>query len=161
LCDARGRELHVVRRKGRKQTLRSHAGEPLDGAEASWLTVGVAESTFRSLFGLSFATLQAGADELLGSAGDLGQSLFGAAVGGGRVRALIESLRDEADQLFRPRGQTQQLNGQTAPLGRALARCWQAAFSQAMFPISISSPASSVATGVSSTCSNTAVSPTR
>jgi uncharacterized protein YhaN len=133
LCDARGRELHVVRRKGRKQTLRSHAGEPLDGAEASWLTAGVAESTFRSLFGLSFATLQAGADELLGSAGDLGQSLFGAAVGGGRVRELIESLRDEADQLFRPRGQTQQLNAALKALDEAKKRSREQAMQAGAF----------------------------
>ncbi|HEY2736298.1 MAG TPA: AAA family ATPase, partial [Polyangiales bacterium] len=108
--DARGRERQVVRRKGRKDTLRSIEGEVLEGAEASWLSAGVVERTFHSLFGLSFATLHEGADELLGSAGDLGQSLFSAAVGGRGVRTLIDSLRYEAEQLFKPRGQNQKLN---------------------------------------------------
>lgn len=110
LCDARGRELHVVRRKGRTNTLLDANGEPLVGADVSWMTAGVAESTFRSLFGLSFDTLHGGAEELLGSAGDLGQSLFTAAVGGGRVRAVLQGLQAEADALFRPKGRTQPLN---------------------------------------------------
>jgi uncharacterized protein YhaN len=110
VCDARGRELYVVRRKGRKNTLRAADGEPLPGAEASWLSAGVAESTFHALFGLSFASLQGGAEELLGSAGDLGQSLFAAAFGGGRVRNVLAALDAEADGLFRPRGRLQRLN---------------------------------------------------
>jgi uncharacterized protein YhaN len=110
LRDAHGRELHVIRRKGRKDTLRSASGEPLEGADASWLSAGVSEGTFHALFGLNFASLHEGADELLGSAGDLGQSLFSAAVGGSGVRALMEALRHESEQLFKPRGQTQKLN---------------------------------------------------
>jgi uncharacterized protein YhaN len=110
LCDARGRRLHVVRRKGLKQTLLGADGEPLAPAEASWVNAGMPESTFHTLFGLSYDSLHRGAEELLSSAGDLGQSLFTAAVGGGRVRRVLESLRAEADALFRPRGRTQRLN---------------------------------------------------
>lgn len=110
LCDARGRRVHVVRRKGLKQTLLGADGEPLDPAESSWVNAGMPESTFHTLFGLSYDSLHRGAEELLSSAGDLGQSLFTAAVGGGRVRRVLESLRAEADALFRPRGRTQRLN---------------------------------------------------
>ncbi|MEY4577555.1 MAG: hypothetical protein RL701_2258 [Pseudomonadota bacterium] len=110
LCDARGRELQVVRRKGRKDTLLGADGQPLTAADENWLTAGIAESTFHSLFGLNFATLHSGAEELLGSAGDLGQSLFSAALGGGRVRRVLEDLEAEAAALFKPRGRVQQLN---------------------------------------------------
>jgi len=109
LCDARGRSLYVVRRKGRKDTLLSER-EPLPAAEASWITAGVQESTFHALFGLSFESLHRGAQDLLGAEGDLGQSLFSAAVGGGRVRRVLEELEEEASRLFRPRGRTQPLN---------------------------------------------------
>jgi len=110
LCDAAGRTLQVVRRKGRKDTLLAHDGRPLAAAEAAWITGGIAESTFHSLFGLSFESLHSGAEELLGSSGDLGQSLFSAAFGGGRVRRVLEQLEDEAAALWKRRGQLQQLN---------------------------------------------------
>jgi uncharacterized protein YhaN len=110
LQDARGRELYVVRRKGRKQTLAAADGTPLAGADASWITAGMPEAQFRSMFALSYDTLEQGADELLGSAGELGQSLFSAGTGGAGAHAVLESLRQEADGLYRPRGRTQRLN---------------------------------------------------
>ena len=110
LQDARGRELYVVRRKGRKQTLAAADGTPLAGADASWITAGMPEAQFRSMFALSYDTLEQGADELLGSAGELGQSLFSAGTGGVGAHAVLESLRQEADALYRPRGRTQRLN---------------------------------------------------
>jgi uncharacterized protein YhaN len=133
VCDARGRELQVVRRKGRKDTLRSPAGEPLPGSEASWLCAGLSESTFHALFGISFASLQAGGAELLGSAGDLGQSLFSAALGGASVRTLIETLRAEADTLFRPRGRNQPLNDALGQLEQAKKRVREQAMQASAF----------------------------
>jgi uncharacterized protein YhaN len=114
LQDARGRELYVVRRKGRKQTLAAADGTPLAGADASWITAGMPEAQFRSMFALSYDTLEQGADELLGSAGELGQSLFSAGTGGTGAHAVLESLRQEADALYRPRGRTQRLNAALA-----------------------------------------------
>jgi uncharacterized protein YhaN len=114
LQDARGRELYVVRRKGRKQTLAAADGTPLAGADASWITAGMPEAQFRSMFALSYDTLEQGADELLGSAGELGQSLFSAGTGGAGAHAVLESLRQEADALYRPRGRTQRLNAALA-----------------------------------------------
>ena len=110
LCDARGRSLYVVRRKGLKDTLRDAEFQPLPAAESSWITAGVQESTFNTLFGLSFESLQQGNEELLGAAGDLGQSLFSAAAGGGRLRSVLEDLEKTASELFKPRGRNQHLN---------------------------------------------------
>lgn len=111
LQDARGRELYVVRRKGRKQTLAAADGKPLAGADVSWITAGMPEAQFASMFALSYDTLEQGADELLGSRGELGQSLFSAGTGGTGAHAVLEALRQEADALYRPRGRTQILNG--------------------------------------------------
>jgi uncharacterized protein YhaN len=119
LQDARGRELYVVRRKGRKQTLAAADGTPLAGADASWITAGMPEAQFRSMFALSYDTLEEGADELLGSAGELGQSLFSAGTGGTGAHAVLEALRHEADSLYRPRGRTQRLNGALAAFEEA------------------------------------------
>ncbi len=110
LCDARGRELYVVRRKGRKHTLLGADGSPLPAEDHSWVNAGVSEAQFRSMFALSYDTLEEGADELLGSAGELGQSLFSAGAGGVGAHAVLEALQREADAIYRPRGRTQRLN---------------------------------------------------
>ena len=111
LCDAEGRQRYVVRRKGLKDTLRAEDDKtPLSAEEALWVTAGMHASTFESQFGLTFDTLHRGADELLGSGGDLGQSLFAAAVNGGQVRRVLEGLEAEAEALFRKKGVKMPLN---------------------------------------------------
>jgi len=111
LCDSEGQQRYVVRRKGLKDTLRAEDDKtPLSAEEALWVTAGMHASTFESQFGLSFDTLHRGADELLGSGGDLGQSLFAAAVNGGQVRRVLESLEAEAEALFRKKGVKMPLN---------------------------------------------------
>ncbi len=110
LCDARGRELYVLRRKGNKNTLQDESGQSLAGSDASWLHAGMSEAQFCSLFGLSYETLRLRADELLQGGGELGESLFGAGVGGRSVHGVLEALRAEADELYRPKGQKQKLN---------------------------------------------------
>jgi uncharacterized protein YhaN len=110
LCDARGREQYVVRRKGRKHTLASRDGSPLHGPDVSWISAGVSETQFRSLFALGYDTLEEGADELLGAAGELGESLFTAGTGGAGAHSVLEALQREADAIYRPRGRNQRLN---------------------------------------------------
>ncbi|HKP57729.1 MAG TPA: AAA family ATPase, partial [Polyangiales bacterium] len=110
LCDARGREQYVVRRKGRKHTLVARDGSALHGPDVSWISAGVSEAQFRSLFALGYDTLEEGADELLGAAGELGESLFTAGTGGVGAHSVLDELRKEADAIYRPRGRTQRLN---------------------------------------------------
>ncbi|HTU60763.1 MAG TPA: AAA family ATPase, partial [Polyangiales bacterium] len=111
LSDSEGRQRYVVRRKGLKDTLRAEDDKtPLSAEEVLWVTAGMHASTFESQFGLTFDTLHRGADELLGSGGDLGQSLFAAAVNGGQVRRVLEGLEAEAEALFRKKGVKMPLN---------------------------------------------------
>jgi len=120
LSDSEGRQRYVVRRKGLKDTLRAEDDKtPLSAEEALWVTAGMHASTFESQFGLTFDTLHRGADELLGSGGDLGQSLFAAAVNGGQVRRVLEGLEAEAEALFRKKGVKMPLNVAIAQFDQA------------------------------------------
>ena len=124
LCDADGRERFVVRRKGIKDTLRNEDDKtPLSAEQARWVTRGMHASTFESQFGLSFDTLHRGAEELLGSGGDLGQSLFAAAVNGGQVRSVLSQLEAEAEALFRRKGVKMPLNVAIAGFEQAKKDC--------------------------------------
>ncbi len=89
----------LVRRKGRGNTLADVDGEPVSVDEARRLLGGADEALFRQLFGLDTALLREGAEVLLKSEGRLGQVLFAASGGMGRVRALLERLRERRDEL--------------------------------------------------------------
>ncbi|HEX2679179.1 MAG TPA: AAA family ATPase, partial [Polyangiales bacterium] len=119
LRDARERELFVVRRKGNKDTLLDASGKPLPGAEASWITAGVAEPHFSSFFGLSYATLEHDAKDLLSGSGDLGESLFGAGLGGRAVRDVLTALAQESDAIYKRRGTTLPFNQAVSALDEA------------------------------------------
>ncbi|HET8935365.1 MAG TPA: AAA family ATPase [Polyangiales bacterium] len=120
LCDGQGRERYVLRRKGLKGTLRAEDDKTvLSPEDAAWVTAGMHASTFETQFGLTFETLHRGAEELLGTGGDLGQSLFAAAVSGGQVRRVLEQLEAEADALYRPKGVKMPLNTAIAQFEQA------------------------------------------
>jgi uncharacterized protein YhaN len=108
--DARGRLVHVVRRKGLKNTLLDAAGEPLGENVLAELLHGVDETMFRNMFGLDHDRLRAGAEALLSGAGHLGEGLFNASLGTRSLRDLKEALRSEAEALYKPRGKTPRLN---------------------------------------------------
>jgi uncharacterized protein YhaN len=106
---ADGSVLEVVRRKGRKDTLLRPDGTPMDEALLTRMLGGMGRSLFGTMFGLDHVSLREGAQALLQGHGDVGESLFDA--GGARgVHRVLEELREEADALFKPRGQTPKLN---------------------------------------------------
>jgi uncharacterized protein YhaN len=121
LLDARGAELAVVRRKGRKDTLLDPAGRPLDETALARSLGGVGRSLFLTMFGLDHRTLREGAQALLRAEGALGESLFDA--GGARgVQAVLERLRRECDAIYKPRGQSPALNETLARFKEAKKR---------------------------------------
>ncbi len=65
---------------------------------------------FRAAFGLNHETLRLGAQALLEGRGHLGESLFGAGLGGTGIVAVLEALRREADELYSPLARTKKLN---------------------------------------------------
>ncbi|WP_437794699.1 AAA family ATPase [Sorangium sp. So ce693] len=102
--------LALVRRKGRVKTLRDPDDNPLDDAALAPVLGGVTEELFRTSFGLTHETLRQGAEALLQGKGDVGQSLFGAGLGGPGLQQLLTTLRQEADEIFTPQARTRPLN---------------------------------------------------
>jgi uncharacterized protein YhaN len=99
-----GETLEVVRRKGRVDTLRTPGDEVVEESRLTALLGGVGPQLFRTMFGLDHPGLLAGGEELLRGEGEVGQSLFGAAVGAGRVHTLLVELERQAAEIYRPRG---------------------------------------------------------
>jgi uncharacterized protein YhaN len=107
LCDASGHELSLYRRKGVKNTLLDERGEPADEALLARMLGGVSQAAFLTTFGLDHERLREGGEQLGRGRGELGESLFQAGVGALGVHDALRSLRQEADELFKPRGKRQ------------------------------------------------------
>jgi len=105
-----GKALSFVRRKGRKNTLLTPAGEVLDEQVLAPFLLGVNQQLFQTLFGIDHAALVQGGQEILEQKGEVGQALFSAALGSHALHRLMAQLDEEADALFRPRGSNQKLN---------------------------------------------------
>ena len=110
LRTADGRELELVRRKGRKNTLLGPGDKPLEEGVLAHLLGGVREAQFKNMFGLDHVTLREGGNALLAGKGDVGESLFDASLGGRGIGELLDALEREADEIFRPRASTPALN---------------------------------------------------
>ncbi len=123
LRDAHGNELACLRRKGRKHTLLSAQGEPLDESALQSYINGVSEALFVTLFGIDHAALVRGGQEILAQQGELGQALFSASLGSAALHGVLEQLDQEADALFRPQASKPALNAALkahADLGHAI-----------------------------------------
>lgn len=116
---ADGSELRFLRRKGQKSTLLDQEDEsPLEDGLLDRCLQGVDEKLFATLFGLDHDALVQGGQELLEQKGDVGQALFAAGLGTRNLRRVLESLDEEADALFRPRGQVKKINQAVAEYQR-------------------------------------------
>jgi uncharacterized protein YhaN len=110
LASRDGKTIDVVRRKGNTNTLLDARGEPIDEAVLARMMGGVGEELFASAFGLDHDSLRRGAQALLEGKGQLGETLFGAGVGGRAVHDVLASLRAEADALYAPAAKSRPLN---------------------------------------------------
>ncbi|MEN9579485.1 MAG: hypothetical protein RJA70_2494 [Pseudomonadota bacterium] len=108
------RRLSFWRRKGRKNTLLGDAaqdGAALDSAVLDELALapflgGADPALFSAMFGLNHEALRDGAEALLKGEGKLGESLFGASIGTGSVRAVLTEFREHAELLFTDKGRS-------------------------------------------------------
>jgi len=105
-----GGSVYLVRRKGKDNTLLDREGQPVDEAVLARLIGGVSEEQFLTMFGLDHESLRRGGEALLLGKGNVGESLFGAAVAGGEVHQVLRALRADADALFTPKAHTRPLN---------------------------------------------------
>ena len=99
VCD--GVTRGMVRRKGNGNTLSLANGGEVPPDEADRLRGGAPHTVFEELFGLDTALLRSGGKDLINSQGRLGQVLFAAGGGLGRIRDLLTELERRRDDLGR------------------------------------------------------------
>jgi uncharacterized protein YhaN len=104
-----GERTLVQRLKRNKDSLRDEHDAPLDDVVLKRLLGNVDRAMFERVFGLDHERLREAGQALLEGGGDVGESLFDAGAGGHGVRRVLERLREEGDQLFKPRGANQQI----------------------------------------------------
>jgi uncharacterized protein YhaN len=114
-----GRQLSFTRRKGLRNTVLDSAEKPLpDDALRSFLGTVNAE-LFQTVFGLSHETLQAGGMALLEGRGAVGESLFGAGLGGSHIHRLLLQLNEHADKIYSGRASKKPVNKALSDLKKA------------------------------------------
>ena len=107
----KGDVLEFVRRKGRRNTLRS--GDDKTVIEESVLNKflsGVDADLFVTLFGIDHADLVRGGKEIIRGGGSMGQIIFSAGSGASNLRDVQEHLKSQADALFTPTGRKKKIN---------------------------------------------------
>ncbi|EMI24109.1 YhaN family protein [Rhodopirellula europaea] len=103
--------LECIRRRGRKNTLRGADDQTeIADSELTQMLGGIDEATFRSRFGLSHEELLLGGEQILRGEGELGEILFSAGAGIGRLREIYEQLDSEASERFKRTGKTPTIN---------------------------------------------------
>ena len=104
------KELSFVRRKGRKNTLLSMEGEPLDDNALIPFLHGATPELFDMLFGLDHRSLLQGGQEILEQKGEVGQALFSASLGNQALHDVLNQLDQEIAGLFLPQGSKPLIN---------------------------------------------------
>ncbi|PQO38455.1 AAA family ATPase [Blastopirellula marina] len=108
-----GAELEIVRRQGNKNTLSGTfpaSEETIDEARWQELLSGADQQMYQHVFGFSLQELATGEESL--KEANLDEALFGGGLG--RLhdyKQLIKSIDEEAENLFKSRGQKQKING--------------------------------------------------
>jgi uncharacterized protein YhaN len=95
-----GRELAVVRRKGRSKTLLAPDDSVLDERILEAFLGGIEPEAFSRLFGIDHQELAQGGKDIVSGKGDVGESLFAAAIGGFGIHRILGPLENEASNLF-------------------------------------------------------------
>lgn len=114
---ASGRSLVVVRRKGTRATLLSDdESEQIPEQAMVEMMGGVTREDFTTRFALSHDELVAGGQSIVKGQGDLGEILFSAGAGIGKLREVQDQIEKEYGELFKPRGKNSSINRALAEL---------------------------------------------
>lgn len=105
LTNESGSALQMVRRKADKNSLfQGDDQTPVDESVMTGLLGGIDQATFTTRFGLSHEQLVEGGQSIVNSHGELGEILFAAGAGVGRLKEIEADLDSETAALFLPRG---------------------------------------------------------
>ena len=111
-----GDEIDFSRRKATKGSLLGPGDARLEDHALDRFLGGVGAESFRMLWGIDHAQLVQGGRDILEGKGDLGEILFAAGSGASHLGPLRTRLDEEADALFKPRGQNPAINQAVAHL---------------------------------------------
>ena len=104
-----GRELLFYRRKRSRNSLFDEQDRLLDPAALDPFLHGLDQDLFTTLYGIDHETLIRGGQDILDQQGDVGQALFSAGTGLASLKAVVDELEGEAEEIFKPRGKNQQI----------------------------------------------------
>ncbi|MCC9601052.1 AAA family ATPase [Stieleria sp. JC731] len=111
------KRLQFIRRKGRQNTILGADGKTaLKDEELTLALGGIDEATFHHRFALSHEQLIEGGKAILESQGELGEILFAAGAGVGKLRAILSQLENEERELFAARARKTVLNAAISDL---------------------------------------------
>ena len=102
--------LEVLRRKGKVNTVLGPDGQPLPDDPMAAALHALTADAYKGLFEISHESLVEGGRELLAGHGAVGESLFAAAAGTGRLHRLLGALDSEAAAAFKAGGRNAELN---------------------------------------------------
>ncbi|NTV12750.1 MAG: AAA family ATPase [Desulfobulbaceae bacterium] len=105
-----GRELSFFRRKKNKNSLFDPQDNPLDPTVLAPFLHGLEQDVFSTLYGIDHETLVKGGQSILEQQGEVGQALFAAGTGLASLKAIVDELEAEGDNLYRPRGSSQAIS---------------------------------------------------
>lgn len=104
-----GTELIFRRRKKAKNDLFDIQDNPLGPEVLTPFLRGLDQETFSRMHGIDHDRLIHGGQGILEQQGEVGQALFSAGAGFASIRAVLSTLEQEADTLFRPRASKTEL----------------------------------------------------
>lgn len=108
---ADGSTLHVIRRKGNKNTLRdADDTTPVDPKILEFALGHIDDRAFDARFGINHDQLVAGGKEIANGEGDVGQLLFAASAGIAHLSQLQARLVADASELYKPSGSKPAIN---------------------------------------------------
>ncbi|WP_158222505.1 YhaN family protein [Rhodopirellula sp. MGV] len=109
--------LEFIRRKGRQNTVLKPDGKTaLDDQVLLRVLGGVDQAAFHQRFALSHEQLIEGGKAILESQGELGEILFAAGAGVGKLRAILAQLESDERELFAARARRTIINGALSEL---------------------------------------------
>jgi uncharacterized protein YhaN len=107
---SKGKELVFWRRKRNIGDLLDAQMAVLEASALADFLQGVGDALFDTLFGINHETLVSGGRDILEQEGDVGQALFSAGAGLASLHGIIETLDNEAAELFKAGGSKPELN---------------------------------------------------
>ncbi|MDU8912482.1 AAA family ATPase [Aestuariicoccus sp. MJ-SS9] len=111
LLDIDGTETAFTRLPTRDPSLRDAHGQELPNSALQAHLVGLSEEDYRNLLCLDDLTIEKGGEEITRAKGDIGRLLFSAAAGISELSDVLDSVRAEADGLYRKRASSTRLAG--------------------------------------------------